>query len=167
MNATPNPSSVETNQSRLVEYPRYAEAQAAVDHLSDEGFPVRHVTIVWSRLRQVEYVTGRRTVATAARDGALSGLWFGGFLGLLLTLFVQLDEGASALGVIVSYAIVGAVLGAVWMAFQHWTKRGARDFATRGRLDAESFEIWVDRDHLAEAAAILGLGTGTRPTDPA
>lgn len=161
---TPKPIETPT-QSKLVEYTRYAEAQAAVDKLSDEGFPVRHVSIVWSRLRQVEYVTGRRTVATAARDGALSGLWFGGFLGLLLTLFAELDDGTNAWGVVLTYAVVGAVIGAAFMAFQHWSKRGARDFSTMGRLDAEGFEVWVTNEHLAQAAGILGVST-SRPTDP-
>ncbi len=149
----------------LAEYTRYADAQAAVDRLSDEGFPVRHVSIVWSRLRQIEYVTGRRTWLTAARDGVLSGLWFGSFLGLLLSLFVDLEEGASTLGVIVTYALVGAVIGAIFMVVQHLGKRGQRDFSTLGRLDAEAYEVWVNPDHQAEAARILGLGS-TRPMDP-
>lgn len=158
--ATPSPPQV-----KLAEYTQYTDAQAAVDRLSDEGFPVRHVSIVWSRLRQVEYVTGRRTVATAARDGALSGLWFGSFLGLLLTLFVELDEDASAWGLILTYAIVGAVIGAAFTAFTHWSKRGARDFSTMGRLDAEAYEVWVHPDHVAQAGGILGVGT-SRPLDP-
>ncbi len=144
-------------QTMLKSFDRYPDAQSAVDTLSDEGFPVKNVSIVWSRLRQVEYVTGRRTIGTAARDGALSGLWFGGFLGLLLSLFVELDEGASSLGLIVTYAAAGAVLNAIFMAFRHWSQRGARDFSTVGKLDAEAFEVWVDKNHVAQAAGILGV----------
>ena len=40
-------------------YDRYEQAQAAVDYLSDEKFPVENVTIIGSDLRQVETVTGR------------------------------------------------------------------------------------------------------------
>ena len=39
----------------------YEQAQAAVDHLSDQKFPVENVTIIGSDLRQVERVTGRLT----------------------------------------------------------------------------------------------------------
>ena len=39
-------------------YPTYAEAQRAVDHLSDQEFPVQQVTIVGVDLMQVERVTG-------------------------------------------------------------------------------------------------------------
>ncbi|HZC19487.1 MAG TPA: general stress protein [Rubrobacteraceae bacterium] len=40
-------------------YSSYAEAQRAVDHLSDEGFAVERVSIVAEGLRFVEQVTGR------------------------------------------------------------------------------------------------------------
>ena len=151
-------------QEMLVEYDRYPDAPKAVDKLADEGFPVKNVSIVWSRLRQIEYVTGRRTIATAARDGALSGLWFGVFLGLLLTLFVELDEDASAIGVIISYAAAAAVLNAIFQAYRHWATRGERDFSTRGKMDAESYEVWVDRNNIAQAAGILGI-PAPRPAD--
>uniref|UniRef100_UPI0038CBF5E8 general stress protein n=1 Tax=Geodermatophilus chilensis TaxID=2035835 RepID=UPI0038CBF5E8 len=39
----------------------YEQAQAAVDFLSDQRFPVENVTIIGSDLRQVERVTGRLT----------------------------------------------------------------------------------------------------------
>jgi hypothetical protein len=42
-------------------YPTYAEAQRAVDYLSDQQFPVQQVTIVGVDLMQVERVTGRLT----------------------------------------------------------------------------------------------------------
>lgn len=149
--------SPEVTQVRLTSYERYPDAQRAVDQLSDEGFPVEHVSIVWSRLRKVEYVTGRRTVAKAAGEGALSGLWFGAIIGVLLTLFVELDEDVSGLGVIVSYALTGAVVGAIFLAFGHWMRRGTRDFSTIGKLDAEAYELWVHPDHLYRARQMLGI----------
>lgn len=162
---TPDPNARATvEQAKLATYDRYVEAQKAVDTLSDEGFPVRNTTIVWSRLRQIEYVTGRRTIATAARDGALTGLWFGAFLGILLSLFVELDDGASPLGLIITYALAGAVINAIFTAFRHWSQRGQRDFSTTGKLDAEAFEVWVERANLATAAGILGIAV---PTDDA
>ena len=47
----------------LATYDTYAEAQKAVDFLSDEGFPVQHVSIVGSDLRMVENVMVRLTRA--------------------------------------------------------------------------------------------------------
>src|SRR5262245_33571696 len=47
-------------------YETYAEAQRAVDYLSDNGFPVQHTAIIGTDLRLVETVTGRLTIARAA-----------------------------------------------------------------------------------------------------
>jgi hypothetical protein len=156
---------METPPQKLVEYERYDAAQASVDKLSDDGFPVEHVSIVWSRLRQIEYVTGRRTIVTAAMHGALSGMWFGAFIGLLLSLFVELEEGATEIGLIVSYALTGAVVVAVYQAVRHWTQRGRRDFSTMGKLDAEAYEIWVQPEQIHRAAALLGVAVPTADED--
>ena len=54
-------------------YPTYAEAQRAVDYLSDQEFPVQQVTIVGVDLMQVERVTGRLTWSRVLGGGALTG----------------------------------------------------------------------------------------------
>ena len=72
----------------VASYPTYEQAQRAVDHLSDSGFPVEQSAIVGSDLRLVEQVVGRLTKTRATLMGAASGAWFGLFVGLLVTLFV-------------------------------------------------------------------------------
>ena len=54
----------------IASFPDYAEAQRAVDYLSDNGFPVENITIVGSDLKQVERVLGRLTKWKAALAGA-------------------------------------------------------------------------------------------------
>lgn len=156
MTTTTTPLDTAPVSTQLAVYDTYAEAQAAVDTLSDEGFAVEHVSIVWNRLRRIEYVTGRRTVVRAAGEGALSGAWFGAALGLLLSLFVALDPAVSELGLILTYTAVGALIGAVFTAVGHWMRRGERDFSALDRLEAESYEVWVDPRHAAGASMILG-----------
>ena len=56
-------------------YPTYAEAQKAVDFLSDQQFPVQHVTIVGVDLMQVERVTGRLTWPKVLGGGVITGAW--------------------------------------------------------------------------------------------
>lgn len=153
----------ETPPVMLADYTRYADAQQAVDQLSDEGFPMLDVTIVWAGLRHIEHVTGRRTVATAARDGLASGAWFGLIIGLLFTAFA--DEADSTFGVLVVYILTGALTVAAYQAGRHWLRRGTRDFSTVGQMDAERYEVWVSPEHKARAQSILGL-MSTRPTDP-
>ena len=70
-------------------YPTYAQAQAAVDHLADEEFPVHEVTIVGVDLMQVERVTGRLTWPKVLLGGQATGAWLGLFIGLLLGIFTQ------------------------------------------------------------------------------
>src|SRR6201997_1283432 len=68
-------------------YPTYAEAQRAVDYLSEQQFPVQQVTIVGVDLMQVERVTGRLTWPKVLGGGVLSGAWLGLFIGLVLGFF--------------------------------------------------------------------------------
>ena len=70
-------------------YATYEEAQRAVDHLADADFPVRDVTIVGVDLMLVERVIGRLSWPKVLTTGALSGAWFGLFVGLLLGVFSQ------------------------------------------------------------------------------
>ncbi|MDR2703867.1 MAG: hypothetical protein LBB58_05950, partial [Cellulomonadaceae bacterium] len=73
--------------TQVAAYATYAEAQQAVHYLTAEHFPVEHVTIVGSNLQSVERVTGRLSYGRVAVAGAMSGGWFGLFVGLLLSLF--------------------------------------------------------------------------------
>src|SRR3954469_25742651 len=87
----------------IARYPTYLEAQRAVDHLSDNGFPVQFVTIVGTGLRMVERVTGRLTYSIVAVRSLLSGAYFGAMVGVLLNLFTNANA-----SVIVAGALFGA-----------------------------------------------------------
>ena len=95
----------------VASYSSYQEAQAAVDRLSDQSFPVENLDIVGSDLRTVERVTGRLTTARATAAGAASGAWFGLFIGLLVGLFTR---GPTWIGLIIGGLLIGAVWGAVF-----------------------------------------------------
>ena len=66
----------------LASYPRYTDAQTAVDRLSDARFPVERTSIVGRDLRLVETVTGRLNWGRAALSGLATGAWFGLLVGL-------------------------------------------------------------------------------------
>ena len=76
----------QTSRSPVAAYDSYAEAQRAVDHLSDRGLPVGKVAILGHGLRYVEQVAGRYTTGRAALVGVLEGAPSGAFLGLLMGL---------------------------------------------------------------------------------
>src|SRR5918999_804896 len=70
-------------------YDTYAEAHRAVQYLATNDFPVQEVTIVGVDLMLVERVIGRLSWPKVLATGALSGAWFGLFVGLLLGVFSQ------------------------------------------------------------------------------
>ena len=132
-------------------YDTYAEAQRAVDFLSDEGFPVQHVSIVGSDLRMVEKVTGRLTRGRAALAGAGSGAWFGLFVGLLLGLFAP--EGTGAVGLVLAGVLYGTAFGAVFGYVGHAVTGGKRDFTSRNKIVSTRYEVmcsWNEADRARE-----------------
>ena len=135
-------------------YTDYLGAQAAVDTLSDAGFPVEHVNIVGRDIRIVEDVTGRLTNGKAALSGAAGGAWFGLLLGVLLGIFLP---GGAWFALVLSAVAFGAIWGAAFGFVGHWATRGRRDFASRQRLEAGQYDILVDSAHADEATRVLGV----------
>jgi hypothetical protein len=139
----------------VASYDSYADAQRAVDHLSDEGFPVERVSIVAEDLRFVEQVTGRIGYGQAALQGAGSGALIGAFFGFFLGLFSIIDPLVSALLValygLVFGAIVGAILGLIFYALSG----GQRDFSSVGGIEAGRYNVMVDEEVAEEASRLL------------
>jgi hypothetical protein len=133
-------------------YETYAEAERAVDHLSDSGFPVEGVGIVGRDLRLVEQITGRLTRGRAAAAGAATGAWFGLFIGLLVGLFTTDSEW---LGLVLGGLVIGAVWGAIFGFFAHWATRGRRDFSSASGIVAGRYEVTVSREHADRARQLL------------
>ncbi|HZN18318.1 MAG TPA: general stress protein [Micromonosporaceae bacterium] len=129
----------------------YASAQAAVDHLSDNGFPVERTAIVGSNLHLVEKVLGRMTVGRAALLGAASGAWFGLLIGLLLSFFTD----STWWLVILVGLVIGAFWGAVFGGVAHAMTGGRRDFTSLSALEAEEYALVVEMDHADHARALL------------
>ena len=93
-------------------YPTYAEAQRAVDYLSEQQFPVQQVTIVGVDLMQVERVTGRLTWPKVLGGGVITGAWLGLFIGLVLGFFSPNPWGALTTG-LVAGVFFGLITSAV------------------------------------------------------
>lgn len=124
---------VQRGPRRVVASPgSYAEAQRAVDYLSDESFPVERVSIVAQDFRFVEQVTGRRGYAQAALEGAGSGAVIGAFFGPFLGLFSLVDPLVSALVLVLYGLIFGAIVGAIMGLIFHALTGGQRDFSSVG-----------------------------------
>ena len=121
-------------------YYAYADAQRAVDHLSDHEFPVENCMIVGTDLKQVERVTGRLTTGRVAVGGMLSGLWLGLFIGLVFAVFGT----GETLPVVLSTALFGALFGLIWALVGYAATRGRRDFTSVSQVVATKYEVLVE-----------------------
>ena len=137
-------------------YDKYAEAQKAVDYLSDHQFPVQNCMIVGTDLKQVERVTGRLTWGRVALGGALTGAWFGLFIGLVFSLFGT----GSAVAVIVSTALFGALFGLVWAVIGYAFTRGQRDFTSVTQVVATRYEVLVEHKYAQQGRDLLAQMPG-------
>ena len=131
----------------------YEQAQAAVDYLSDQKFPVENVTIIGSDLRQVERVTGRLTWGRVLAAGAAGGAWWGLFVGLLLGIFAV--RPGAWIGSILTGLLIGLLFGMLFAAIGYSASRGRRDFTSTSTVIAARYDVMCHPAHAEEARAHL------------
>jgi hypothetical protein len=132
----------------------YEAAEKAVDFLSDQGFPVEHVTIVGTGLRYIEQVSRRVTTWNATLMGAGSGALLGIFWAAFFGLFFTVDSGGF-LGVLAYGLVIGVIFGALWGLITHSSLGGRRDFASVSDTRADKYEIQVDDGFADRAEQVL------------
>jgi uncharacterized protein YqgC (DUF456 family) len=137
----------------VARYGSYAEAERAVDFLSDRGFPVERAAIVGTGLRSVEQIAGRLTTGRAAMIGAGQGALVGLLFGLLFGIFF---EGPAFFGVLLYGLVAGVIFGALFGALTQAAQGGRRDFGSVTGLQAETYEVQVDDEVAGRARELLG-----------
>lgn len=130
----------------------YADAQRAVDYLSDEKFPVGRLSIVAEDLRFVEQVTGRVGYARAALSG-LSGAAVGALFGFVFRLFSLVDPLVSGMALALYGLLFGAIVGAILGLTSHALTEGQRDFSSIGRMQAGRYDVVAADEEVAEEAS--------------
>jgi hypothetical protein len=132
-------------------YDKYADAQKAVDYLSDHEFAVENCMIVGTDLKQVERVTGRLTRGRVIWAGALSGMWMGLFVGLIFAMF---DQNSTTATVLLTVAF-GAAFGVVWAFIGYAATKGRRDFTSVSQVVATRYEVLVEHKFAEQARELL------------
>ncbi len=148
--------------TEVASYKTYAEAQHAVDHLSDEQYNVRVLTIVGTDLRLVERITGRLTWGKVIWTGALSGLWFGLFMGVLFALWTAND----ALLVVLVGLVMGAIFGIILNVVPYAMRRGERDFTSATQVVASRYAVLATAN-VQEFQKVLRNSPGNLTLPPA
>jgi hypothetical protein len=155
-----SPSSPQRWARRTVaSYSSYADAERAVDRLSDLDFPVERVAIVGQDLQTVEQVTGKMDYPRAAWRGALAGALPGALIGWIFGIFNWIDPLITGLLLALYGLVFGAVLGAIMGVIVYAMQRGRRDFASVTMILPQRFEVVVDDEVADEAARLLESGT--------
>jgi len=132
-------------------YDTYPEAQAVVDRLAKADFTVADLSIVGNDLKTVERVTRRLSWTRAALEGALSGAWFGLFVGVLLTFFSPTINW----GYLLAALLIGAVAGMFFRLISYGIARRSRDFDSQTQVLATNYQVLVAGEHLAKAQDVL------------
>jgi uncharacterized membrane protein len=150
----PTPRSDTDTEVLLESYRTYEAAERAIDHLSDEGFPVEYLRVVGQGVTTVEHIEGRMTTGRSAAKGAGAGAWMGLLFGLLLGLFLPMVSMATVL-------LAGVGLGAAWGAtlgfVAHYGTGGRRDFVSRKTIEAARYDLMVESDFAEQAQQKLSL----------
>ncbi|MGI9823859.1 general stress protein [Agromyces sp. Marseille-Q5079] len=147
----------------VASFETYAEAQAAVDALAKAEFPVKELAIVGSGLTSVERITGKLTWGRAATAGALSGAWFGTFLGLLFFIFAP---SPSSVGILLSAVLIGAGFGMIFSVVSYSVNRRRRDFTSVAQVLATRYSIVAEAAHIERARQILHVTDVPEPAFP-
>ena len=136
-------------------FKRYGEAQQAVDYLSDQKFPVEHITIVGENFRLVEQASGRltwlKTTVKGLLNGAITGFLFGGLLGL----FVAVDPYISVMELAIWGLCFGVFVGSIMGSIAYASTSGRRYFTSLGSMHAEQYGVLADIDIADEAQRLL------------
>jgi hypothetical protein len=118
-------------------YDKYEDAQKAVDHLAVSDFPVTDVTIVGVEPMLVERVAGKLSWSRVLSSSAMSGAWFGLFLGLMLTFFTP---NAGVLPIIIGL-VAGVAFNLAFGALGYAANKSKRGFISQSQLVATRYDV--------------------------
>ncbi|WKD60939.1 hypothetical protein CCICO_04510 [Corynebacterium ciconiae DSM 44920] len=142
----------------VASFDSYDKAQAAVDMLSDQEFPVKDLTIVGVDLMEVERVQGRLTWGKVLLGGAVSGAWAGLFFGLLFGLFYE-----NWLVPLLTGAVLGVIFGLVSVSVPYAASKGKRDFASSTQIVAGRYDILCEPHTARQARDSIARSEIVRP----
>ena len=139
----------------IATFDNHADAEHAVDYLSDQHFPVQQVAIVGRSLEFVEQVTGRMNWGWAALRGAGSGAPVGALIGWIFGAFSWIEPLIAMLVLALYGVLFGAVIGALMGLFLYALQRGRRDFSAVAGLIPKEYDVVADVDVADEAVRLL------------
>lgn len=133
-------------------YRNYETAQQAINSLAEADIDVSGMALVGSDVRVVERILGKLTWRRVAMAGAMRGLTFGLFLGIVFWLLVGEQIGIAILAMPVLGVAFGMLLGIV----THTLTRKNRQYQSVQQIIPVSFDLVAPREVAASAIHKLG-----------
>lgn len=140
-------------------YNSYADAQKAVDYLSDQKFEVQNLAIVGTELKSVERVLGRKTWRTVLLNGVQTGVSTGLLVALLMLIFAPVPN------ILVLFLValaIGIGISIVFQAIGYALSQGKRDFTSVTQTVATKYEVLCEHKVAARARELLLQLPGAR-----
>ena len=138
-------------------YPSYDAARQAGDTLAGKDFPVQQVSIIGENLKSVERVTGALNWGKAALSGMASGIWFGFFLGLMMSVW---STSSAAFG---DYLLIGLMMGAAFGiitgVIRYALIRRQQSYTSVTQVVATTYVLVCPPEVSGEAMRILGTSS--------
>ncbi|MGM1029507.1 MAG: general stress protein [Actinomycetota bacterium] len=135
----------------VASYETYDQAQAAVTKVSGAQAEVAGLAIVGNDLKLVERIVGRLTWGKVALQGAMRGLGFGAFIGLVYLLFVP-----EAIASVLLFPALGISFGILLGLTSHAMTRRKRDYASVQQVLAARYDVVAPQDTAGKAMHIIG-----------
>jgi hypothetical protein len=145
----------------IASYTTYQEAERAVDHLSDQGFPVERMAVIGQDVRLVEQVTGRMGHGGAALHGAVSGALPGAVIGWIFGPLNGLGPVVSGLLLALYGLVFGALVGALLGLLAHAAQRGRQDSTRVSFMQPSRYDVVAGDAVQVSAELPSGIGTST------
>lgn len=140
-------------------YNSYADAQKAVDYLSDQKFEVQNLAIVGTELKSVERVLGRKTWRTVLLNGVQTGVSTGLLVALLMLIFAPVPN------ILILFLValaIGIAISIVFQAIGYALTQGKRDFTSVTQTVATKYEVLCEHKVAARARELLLQMPGAR-----
>jgi hypothetical protein len=135
----------------VASYETYEQAQAAIAKMSGAEGDLSGLAIVGNDLKLVERITGRLTWGKVALAGAMRGLGFGAFIGLVYILFLP-----EAIASVLLFPLLGLAFGILLGVVTHSVTRRKRDYASVQQVLAARYDVVAPQQSAGKAMHIIG-----------
>jgi small basic protein len=142
----------------VASFETYEQAQAAIAKVSGAQGELSGLAIVGNDLKLVERITGRLTWGKVAIGGAMRGLGFGAFIGLVYMLFVP-----EAIASVLLFPLLGLAFGILLGVVTHSMTRRKRDYASVQQVLAARYDVVAPQQSAGRAMHIIGQRGAAEP----